>query len=683
MRPTPLPIVCLLATAFALVLTTSPAQAMSYAWDDSACSGGGSWYQTTCWGGSNYPNGIDDTAYLTLQNQGAVTIPTSYLFNVKLNSLQVTKKVSLSLQDNMVLLMSEASTGTDPTMLLQNVLSIDSGAGGGSSLRAASSLDPDGSTDLLIVGDGEIHLGNSAFLESAPRASIEIDGEVAITTSGSESQPSTINADLLNNAGDISVLSGTLVVNGRVENAANTSLVLFDQYLSGLSEVRLLGTLTGGRLLPGMGTVRVNGGTLADIEIGAGPLEVTGSCLFTGEVILDAGSQVTVMPGKILDIGSTAEFAAPHVINKGEIVLGDPISGGGNLRVDGSLVELDGNGSVVMNSLGAMLSSSSTGAIRNGPQHTIEGFGYINCPVQNQGWIIVHGGSMVVFASVTGPEGSIVVGGNSTTPGLLDVRAGISTKLLRITPYGKLYVGPVLSPSVKGSWVVETQDESAITWSGGTQLVMDGGGPIQGFETTSEDLGAVNAGFSGNFEFQRLLVGLSGTNVLLRDLADNGNRGSGPEAVYTLGLEVQPGATLNLNGYHLYTMYGGVPYQVHAGDGSLFGGGTIIDDGSVVTANDPIPSTTDLSALRVAPNPFNPRTTIRFRLERAGEVSVSVFDLRGRHLRTLTSREWPAGAHELIWDGHDDAGQRLASGVYVVRVIAGGVPSVRRVTLLK
>jgi len=85
-----------------------------------------------------------------------------------------------------------------------------------------------------------------------------------------------------------------------------------------------------------------------------------------------------------------------------------------------------------------------------------------------------------------------------------------------------------------------------------------------------------------------------------------------------------------------------------------------------------------------APNPFNPRTRIRFWLRDAGVVSVRVFDLGGRVVRHVVSdRLYPAGANEVLWDGRGDDGRAVASGVYVCRVRAGGKEASGRMTVLK
>ncbi len=83
------------------------------------------------------------------------------------------------------------------------------------------------------------------------------------------------------------------------------------------------------------------------------------------------------------------------------------------------------------------------------------------------------------------------------------------------------------------------------------------------------------------------------------------------------------------------------------------------------------------------PNPFNPRTCIRFDLASSGPVDLVVFDLRGRLVRTLVAESLPAGAHERWWDGRSDQGRAAASGTYLVRMVADGRIACRRIALLK
>lgn len=70
------------------------------------------------------------------------------------------------------------------------------------------------------------------------------------------------------------------------------------------------------------------------------------------------------------------------------------------------------------------------------------------------------------------------------------------------------------------------------------------------------------------------------------------------------------------------------------------------------------------------PNPFNPSTEIGYQLAVTSEVRLAVYDLTGRLVRMLIAGEQPAGRHQMVWDGKDALGQRVASGVYLYRLVA-------------
>jgi hypothetical protein len=73
------------------------------------------------------------------------------------------------------------------------------------------------------------------------------------------------------------------------------------------------------------------------------------------------------------------------------------------------------------------------------------------------------------------------------------------------------------------------------------------------------------------------------------------------------------------------------------------------------------------------PNPFNPTTTIRYALPVESRITLEIFNVIGQRVRTLVSENVGAGYHLVEWDGLGDADQRLASGVYFLRLSAIGV----------
>lgn len=83
------------------------------------------------------------------------------------------------------------------------------------------------------------------------------------------------------------------------------------------------------------------------------------------------------------------------------------------------------------------------------------------------------------------------------------------------------------------------------------------------------------------------------------------------------------------------------------------------------------------------PNPFNPTTTIRFEILQEGHVTLGIYDVSGRPVRTLVEGRRDARVHEVSWDGTDDAGRLVAGGVYFCRLAAGAFAEVRKTVLLK
>lgn len=84
-----------------------------------------------------------------------------------------------------------------------------------------------------------------------------------------------------------------------------------------------------------------------------------------------------------------------------------------------------------------------------------------------------------------------------------------------------------------------------------------------------------------------------------------------------------------------------------------------------------------------SPNPFNPATTIRYQLPRAGSVQLHVYDAAGRPIASLVDGWRPVGSHQEMWNGRDALGLPVSSGVYFVRLVAGGEARTRKIVLLK
>ncbi|MDP6418761.1 MAG: T9SS type A sorting domain-containing protein [Candidatus Krumholzibacteria bacterium] len=82
------------------------------------------------------------------------------------------------------------------------------------------------------------------------------------------------------------------------------------------------------------------------------------------------------------------------------------------------------------------------------------------------------------------------------------------------------------------------------------------------------------------------------------------------------------------------------------------------------------------------PNPFNPKTTIRFQMEEAGQARVAIYDIRGRELRVLLNEVCEAGENRVDWDGRNRSGEGQAAGLYFYRITSGGEQRSGKMVLL-
>ena len=119
-------------------------------------------------------------------------------------------------------------------------------------------------------------------------------------------------------------------------------------------------------------------------------------------------------------------------------------------------------------------------------------------------------------------------------------------------------------------------------------------------------------------------------------------------------------------------------------------------DGTVGTIREPLLLSTEGIAFEVMenlptafslsqnyPNPFNPITTIEYSLPEQSQVKLEVFNVLGQKVKTLADIVQPAGRHRIVWDGKDDQGKDVASGIYFYRLEAGQFTDSKRMVILK
>ncbi|UCF62746.1 MAG: T9SS type A sorting domain-containing protein, partial [bacterium] len=94
-----------------------------------------------------------------------------------------------------------------------------------------------------------------------------------------------------------------------------------------------------------------------------------------------------------------------------------------------------------------------------------------------------------------------------------------------------------------------------------------------------------------------------------------------------------------------------------------------------------LPTTFDIS--QNYPNPFNPTTTIKYQLPQVSDVRLMIYNVLGQRVRTLVNARVEAGYHQVVWDGLNEQGSAVASGVYIYRFEAGDFQKTMKLMLLK
>lgn len=89
------------------------------------------------------------------------------------------------------------------------------------------------------------------------------------------------------------------------------------------------------------------------------------------------------------------------------------------------------------------------------------------------------------------------------------------------------------------------------------------------------------------------------------------------------------------------------------------------------------------SLMQNYPNPFNPETSIKYSIAQNSKVTIKIFNLAGKEVTTIINKEMPAGAYEVKWDGKDEYGISVPSGVYFVKLNAGTFVQTKKMMLLK
>jgi len=102
-----------------------------------------------------------------------------------------------------------------------------------------------------------------------------------------------------------------------------------------------------------------------------------------------------------------------------------------------------------------------------------------------------------------------------------------------------------------------------------------------------------------------------------------------------------------------------------------------------VSVDDPIISNVSIQ-LSNYPNPFNPSTTIEFSIQNDSEIDLSILNMKGQKIKTLAKNEFNKGDHSIIWNGDNESGESVSSGIYYYKLnVNGKTEAVKKCLLLK
>lgn len=95
------------------------------------------------------------------------------------------------------------------------------------------------------------------------------------------------------------------------------------------------------------------------------------------------------------------------------------------------------------------------------------------------------------------------------------------------------------------------------------------------------------------------------------------------------------------------------------------------------------PLSTTYALYQNFPNPFNPETNIGYTWNKSGSVTLKIYDVNGQEVRSLVNEIQSVGSHSVGWDGYNNIGQPVASGIYIYRIETADFTSTRKMILMR
>ena len=247
-------------------------------------------------------------------------------------------------------------------------------------------------------------------------------------------------------------------------------------------------------------------------------------------------------------------------------------------------------------------------------------------------------------------------------------------------------IDPIFINSDEGNFTLAA--DSPCIDSGIADINGDGVDDILEYNGESPDMGAYEYGIAHPTEFS---FNIENTNITL-----SWNPSLEDDFQY-YGVQISTDSLFNVDTYEYFTpdnyhtfsdLEYNIPYYFRVA--TMVGQGEWSDYSETISTSIEFVSNDDQSSIPFSfvlgqnyPNPFNPSTKISYELESDVNVSLKIYDLNGKLIRSLLNKNKPAGAHSITWFGNTDTGYKAAAGMYFYTMIAGDYVSTQKMILLK
>jgi len=125
-------------------------------------------------------------------------------------------------------------------------------------------------------------------------------------------------------------------------------------------------------------------------------------------------------------------------------------------------------------------------------------------------------------------------------------------------------------------------------------------------------------------------------------------------------------------------------YPIHEGKVYVYAGNDSLEESTPVSIHEGEIPAVDGIELNNFPNPFNPSTTIEFSIQKESEAELSIYNIKGQIIKSLTHDNYTKGSHSIIWNGNNEAGDPISSGIYFYKLnVNGKAKAVKKCLLLK